>query len=273
MIFFIHIPKTGGTTILDILRKQVYFNQFKRIHSIYSPHPKKFLRNIPRILDEIKSLSILPKVIGGHFGYGVHQALDTLPRYFTVLRNPIERVVSEYYFTKQRKEHYHHELIVEQQISLQDYIQHSETYYLNNLQTRLISGESYSSGDQITEEIFRKAIENLYDFEVIGITEQMLETISLFYLAFGWQKLPYYLTSNINVHRPPTEKISQKTISFIEDRENYDIRLYDKAQIIFRNRVNENLESLNDIKYKIMNAPFYYKIYLRILKKWNDLLF
>ena len=47
-------------------------------------------------LDRIRYLS-------GHVPFGVHRVFDRPARYITVLRNPVERVVSSFYFQKQIK--------------------------------------------------------------------------------------------------------------------------------------------------------------------------
>lgn len=262
---FIHIPKTGGTTIVDTLSRQILFNKFQRLTPTRFTHPRDFLDSVENLLEKVISDS-KADVVGGHFGFAAHPKLSDPSEYFTVLRDPIERVISEYYFIK-NKGMYYQQLIESENLGLEEYIHHPETFYLNNLQTRLISGVRYESGEEVTKEMYDLALENLKKFEVFGITENMGSTLALFYLVLGWKRIPYYLKSNINSQRPKRENISQQEIDSIRERDKYDVMLYHEAKSIFDSLIMERAGEIGEIQGRIMKPHTIYKLYLKILAR------
>lgn len=265
---FIHIPKTGGTTMVNTLSKQILFNRFKRLNPTRTTHPKDFLDSVEGLLEDVVSSSKFD-VVGGHFGFAAHPKLMDASQYFTVLRDPIERVISEYYYMK-HKGMYYQGLIEKENLSLTKYVSHPETFYLNNLQTRLISGVSFESGDTVTESTYKLALENLSKFKVFGLTEQMDSTLALFYIILNWNHLPYYQRSNANEKRPNTEHISQHEIDVIREREKYDILLYEKAKQIFQRRLIDNGQEINQVIGRIQNPGKFHTFYLKVLNKLRN---
>ncbi|MFY0601378.1 MAG: sulfotransferase family 2 domain-containing protein [Cyclobacteriaceae bacterium] len=264
---FIHIPKTGGTTIVHTLSRQILYNRFQRLNPTRFTHPKDFLEKVEGLLENVITSSHKIEVVGGHFGFAAHPKLSDPSQHFTVLRDPIERVISEYYYMKHKGMYYQH-LINNENLDLEDYIHHPEISYLNNLQTRLVAGESYQSGDIVTEVVYSKALKNLKKFQVFGLTEQMSDTLALFYLTLGWKRLPYYLEANINDKRPRKEDVSEKAIMSIKEREKYDIMLYKEAKEIFNSKLMEREEEINRVIVRILKPSYIYKFYLKALNKF-----
>lgn len=262
---FIHIPKTGGTTIVGTLSRQVLFNKYRRLNPTKSTHPRDFLDGVEELLEEVISESNVD-VVGGHFGFAAHPKLTDPSKHFTVLREPIDRVISEYYYMKY-KGMYYQNLIESENLSLEEYIHHPETFYLNNLQTRLISGVSYQSGEEVTGEMYDMALENLKKFNVFGITEDMGNTLALFYIVLGWKRMPYYMESNVNDQRPKRESISQQEVDLISARDKYDVMLYHEAKSIFDSMIQERAEQIDEIQGRIMKPNPIYKIYLKVLNR------
>ncbi|WP_020526736.1 sulfotransferase family 2 domain-containing protein [Flexithrix dorotheae] len=266
MKVFIHIPKTAGTTMIDILSRQIYFKKFRRVNPTRNTHPKEFLSKVEGLLDKELLAQENFEIIGGHFGFKAHPELSNPEDHFTILRDPVERVISEYYFMKY-KGMYYQDLIEGENLSLLDYLHHPETTYLNNLQTRLISGEKYETGELVTQEMYEKALSHLEAFKAIGITENMKDSIALFYQKFGWKRIPYYLTSNSNEQKTHRTEIPESTIKAIEEREKFDIQLYQQALEIFQKEVDKQQSKLKIIKKQMGNQGITYKIYLKILSK------
>jgi len=262
---FIHIPKTGGTTIVDTLSRQILFNKYQRLNPTRTTHPKKFLDGVEDLLEKVISED-KTEVVGGHFGFAAHPKLTDPSEYFTVLRDPIERVISEYYFMKY-KGMFYQDLIESENLGLEEYIHHPETFYLNNLQTRLISGVGYESGEEVTRVIYDQALENLRKFKVFGITEDMGSTLALFYMVLEWKRVPYYLKSNVNDQRPKRESISKEETDAIRERDKYDVMLYQEAKSMFDSMVTEKATQIDSIKGRIMKPSTIYKLYLKVLNR------
>lgn len=83
-IFFTHLPKTGGTSLEKTLFRKVFSTE-----EIYQP------RGYWAMLSDQRSF----RYLGGHRPYGVHLLSTQVssPRYYTMLRDPVERAISFYY--------------------------------------------------------------------------------------------------------------------------------------------------------------------------------
>src|SRR5881628_2608535 len=109
---FLHIPKTAGVSVRWALRRQ--YRETGYLHlalpdpSEVSPSPIAdtiSLEGAKRRLADSRSEPF--GVVFGHMPFGIHEALTRPVRYFTMVRNPVERVVSQYYFVTTRQHALH----------------------------------------------------------------------------------------------------------------------------------------------------------------------
>jgi len=278
MLYYIHIPKTAGTSVVRIFENQIYRSKFKRINPTRDIHPKEFLKNAP---DYIKAFSYkeLSKIelIAGHFNHGIHMTINETFSYLVILRNPVERVISEYYYMKDMG-FFHQSVIKEESLSLEGYLYHKDTYYLNNLQTRMMSGTSYEKGDELNENNYNVALKNMRNMQIVGLAENLPQTLALFYLMLKWPRVPLIKHVNKNQVRPDTHLIRKETINRIKEREQFDMRLYKEAEKIFQNAIKNYGEKVEKLTNRIVNPPYLYRFYMhslegieRIKRKFNTI--
>lgn len=92
LYIFVHIPKTGGTTLVKTISKNL---KKENVLNISSEKIYNEVRNIPRYRRE------KIKFIHGHFvKFGIHKYFKRPYRYITIFRNPQTRIVSIYNYFK-----------------------------------------------------------------------------------------------------------------------------------------------------------------------------
>src|SRR5215831_12159156 len=113
-LVFLHIPKAGGTTMSRILERQYclagsYWTEWNR------PSLQAFMELPQQHRAKIR-------LVYGHLGFGVHEFLPRPARYLTLLRDPIERAISHYYFIRRTPRHPIYREVMSQRMTLLDYI-------------------------------------------------------------------------------------------------------------------------------------------------------
>ncbi len=222
---FLHVPKTAGTTLRAIIERQYAPEEVYTVYDGAEDHHSQ---------EELKALSPEAqksiKAYCGHVSFGVHRHLEQRPRYVTILRDPVERVIS----------YYHHVMTLiprwkSQPISLVKFIQGRKDIQVDNLQTRLLSGvEKPFNG--CSDDMLWKAIENIEtQFHFVGLSEQFDESLQFIAEHFGWES-PYYVRENEGINRPPRDYYSELEMNVVRNHNRLDAILvsYVKKSLLRR---------------------------------------
>jgi hypothetical protein len=220
-LIFLHIPKTAGTTLNRIIEWQ------------YSPF-EIFTMDPYRIRATPERLKRLPerrrrrlRMVRGHMLYGVHEYLPQGASYFTMLRDPVARAISTYYFILRRPLNPLHRKVKGERLGIEDCIRMFPQRH--NLQCRLIAGikDVSSTGDQ---RLLDMAKENLLkSFSVVGICERFEESLMLMATTFDWE-IPFYKNCKVSKTRP---QINSGTVEMIRDHNRLDVELYEFSKGLF----------------------------------------
>ncbi|ACB53904.1 unknown [Crocosphaera subtropica ATCC 51142] len=225
-VIFLHIHKTGGRTLEDILKKQ-YDPQkilstdnlkWRQSHETLSQYSPAELENI--------------KLIKGHMYFGIHNILLQPFTYITILRDPIERVLSLYCYIRDEPKNPQHKELIEKGMNLEQFLCSGIAKTAENGQTRILSGIQ-AENKPCSDEMFKLAKENLSKyFSVVGLTEQFDETLILLKRLLGYN-IPIYSTKNKNKRRLSIDDISAKERKMIEQYNSFDLQLYEYAYQLF----------------------------------------
>jgi hypothetical protein len=231
-VIFLHIPKTAGSTLNGIID-----HQFKRT-ATFTRHPH-FSQEFN---DEFKKLSEAQRerirLVKGHMFFGLHEFLPQPAAYITMLRDPVDRIISYYYHTVRHPNYEKvYNNVVSRHMSLKDFASCGLTDSFENGQTRLLSG--VQEGDT-AKEILERAKKNLQEhFAVVGLTERFDETLILLKRILGWRNI-FYTKLNVGMNRSKKkEDIPKETLSIIEKYNELDIELYRYAQERFEEQIRQ----------------------------------
>jgi len=264
-LIFLHIPKAGGSTIHKILEKNY---KKDRIYNIkVNPSLQKNIEDFIK-MENFKKNNF--DLIKGHMSFGLHKYISKQCIYFSIVRNPIDRVVSGYYYVLKNKEHYIWKRHKKNKLSLNDYLNKDLTLEVDNLMTRTFSGMQITDHDnynEVTDLDFKLAINNIRNnFALVGIMERFDETILLMKNILGIKKIMYYKV-NVNKKRKRNEKLNNKIIDKIISLNKYDIRLYEFILNEFQTKIRKCEIIERDImKYRLKNFLYsnLYKIPLNL---------
>jgi Galactose-3-O-sulfotransferase len=257
-IIFVHLPKCGGTTLNRLIEWEYPPTR------VFSIDPSFFRWSYQRLLKTPAARLARMKIIQGHMPFGVHRMLPQRSTYITLLRDPVDRGISEYYYALSRVVHPQHRMM--KHLTLDKYVE--MTPYAN-VQTKLLAGE-YSGYDflagECNEETLERAKQNLAEhFALVGLTENFDETLALAKIKFGWQ-IPMYVNFNATRGRPSKRSVPFDIRNTISERYSYDVRLYEYAVALFNqnlshdsSRVQEELKTIRAAKSLTVAGSYYFR--------------
>ena len=182
---FVHIQKTAGTSIIDLIR-QHYQQKYVMSHGDYLAgvdHAR--FKNDSWIDEQLISKFHNVSFLSGHFGYDFARLFMPERYSFTFLRDPVERVLSFYYFCRNQDPNEYEIYRLCQQLSLDEFLkkglEHSEVnaHIWNNQVWQLACGfgnpENRGLSSFGPEELLDRAIKHLDRFSYVGFTETFEE--------------------------------------------------------------------------------------------------
>lgn len=216
-----HIPKTGGNTFRAHLKEVfgddicfVYTSQWRFV-DVYTPTPMvRFYRGLRALRSKFRDRSQLrptDRCIHGHFRAESYMDLFPDGLAMTWVRDPVERLLSQYYYWKRRpfREHSICNLLIRNNLSPLEF---AEIEVMRNLQCRYFNTKA------------------LQDFGFVGITEQFDACLDGFYRLVGVQtKRSEARNKNPNKSTNTRYEIDPAVRARIAALNSRDCKLYDEA--------------------------------------------
>lgn len=240
-LIFLHIPKTAGTTLNRIIESQ--YSPF----AIFTIDPYGIRPTVKRLKELPERRRRRLRVVRGHMPFGIHEFLPQGATYITMLREPVARVLSAYYFVLRRPLNPLHRKLKKERLRVEDCLRLFP--HRQNLQCRFIAGIGDAAIDD--ERLLDIAKQNLTtSFSVVGICERFEESLILISKRFGWE-IPFYENQRVLKNRPAVEP---HLADLIKEHNRLDIELYDFGKNLFEQAlrkqeaaVRESLTSLRTI--------------------------
>jgi len=249
-VIFMHLHRTGGTTFLKLL-DDIYNSE-----ETYTIEGKRFVqsaREFSQLPDEQRKEY---RLIKGHQFWGLHRFCPNGAKYITILRQPLERVLSQYYW------HLRPEcpFAIPPGMMLDEFLESGSFISTDNGMTRFIAGkdrEDVAYG-KCSPDVLALAKNNLqYYFLAVGITERYDESLISFKRLLGWEKFPFYLKKNVCCQKPSHPILSKWEDEALLKYNHYDIEIYEFAKKLFADSIGEMGESFQSelALFKRLNNP------------------
>ncbi len=236
-LIFLHLPKTAGVTLNTIIERHFPSDAVYRIN-IGNETFGAFFKLTEHERGNIGYLT-------GHAPFGLHRWLPRPATYITLLRDPVERVLSEYFFIRLYPEHPLHHQFHSENVSLDDYVEAHEF----NLMTRWLCGffdgdKTWAGVHDMPPEAYEAASQtarhNLTThFSLVGLTEHFDQFMLLIRRLFGWQDI-FYVKQNVTASRPSIAELPPQTIARIQELNKFDIELYEFGRRIFESQLRKH---------------------------------
>lgn len=224
LIVFLHISKTAGSSFLLTLQKNF---------------DESFMYNITdeaTFEAECESKLLLErlKLITGHGSF--HLRIDQKTKrdccYITILRDPLDRLVSLYYYLLSIADVSEAgKMMVETKMTLKEFVQYKENQVTDNSMLRMlcnIEGKTAKWGE-CTEQMLEDAKHNLiHYFDFVGFTDEFADFSHQLCNFFNWEEAKE--KSNVNNERRSTAELDPEIVSLIKEVNRFDFALYDFAK-------------------------------------------
>lgn len=223
--FFIHVPKTAGTTFKRLIEGE--FEQSKIFPNLDIVKRNNGL--YPTIGQLLASDygSESTKMFLGHFPFASKSLFVNEPKKLIILRDPVQRSISNIFHMKNNDKRLKG-LSPEQIYTRGKWsFQNLQVRYLTD--SKIASDMLFTTDKSINRKMVNAAIENLKSCEFVGLSEEMERTVALANKMFGWSlKNPGIINK-----AKSSKEISEALKSRIEKDNQPEYLLYRRAKIRF----------------------------------------
>ncbi|MFZ0616822.1 MAG: DUF4214 domain-containing protein [Chthoniobacterales bacterium] len=257
-IIFLHLPKTGGTTLHHLLVEgrsdgEICPERHNGLHAFTAGELAKY------------------RVFSGHFDHPSTELIPGRKAVITMFREPVARLVSLYHFQKS-----HRDEVIERDglriarlardhsmaefFALEEIRSHPT---INNAMTRILSERvplwRWEAGSQYSGPLqppnLEVALKNLKGLRAFGIIEQYDESIRVMFDKLGLpipQEIPRKMVLDKIMEEDPgleiieKEPVTQELRDLLEELTEVDARLYARATALFMHKLIEGMRMAED---------------------------
>ena len=228
-MLFMHIPKTGGSSLRDSLN-QVYPRSEQL--QLYDS-PDKGIIHADDFPDLSEAERARPRLIMGHFYYGLHEHVPRPSRYLTIIRDPVDRVASLYHHYRrvaelrpQSRAGREGQSILEEGMSLEEWGFGLERVEIDNEILRRITGRPAIGFGLCPDDMLSEALEHVEQrFVRVLVLEQMDRSMRALDADLG-KHIPTPGFVNVNERRAPEGDVDSGVVRRLRELNRLDSAFY-----------------------------------------------
>lgn len=225
LLVFSHIPKTGGSTLQQVIRDNHPGAEFLHVLLPFGRHTevKRAYRELVGSMTADERSRVIAAV--GHGAGYLVDALGRPTRMITMIRDPVDRVLSWFYYTRVRRPESVRELF---EVS-------DPRVELCNGQARIVLAPDFdtqelvkSQGPPPDADVWRIRLFGLLaDRYVVGLQGAYQASLERFAKAFGWTEAEVKRSGKVNERRPRRLELDEETVELIRAYNWLDQEVYE----------------------------------------------
>lgn len=252
--FFLHIPKSAGTSFGAFVGARFAPEKSLALRGVLAARHEVLLADPDRYL-----------LVQGHVPYDMHRIFRTRPFVFTILREPVERAISAYFYLRQLAARpvagqdaaapWVAAAAAAGRTSLRDFVRTDPVLaarHIGNIQVLLLSRNwtpQYLSmlttlSPDTTPAHLDRARENLVACDCFGLTERMPETIEMLSYTLRSEMLGYPGWANRTAVRAQLSELDSEELALLRAMTEHDQALYRFGVDLFEQRRRDMLRRL-----------------------------
>lgn len=240
-LYFLHIPKTAGTTLRTFLESRFLVDEI-------CPH-LKLNAMLPHSAAELSRY----RLFCGHHGLYIRNLLRTEPVMMTVLRDPLQRTISHFRHLQGNKADWLHEKV--KSMTFSEFVMSDDgVAELLNFQTRYLVFEDIRDdyfghsalrqssmrelrGKYTAHSLAGEAKALLDRMAFVGIQEQFGDLLWLLSYTFGWPAAKHFPSFNASKVAFDAEQLTDEVTARVRELTEIDQDVYEHAAELFRSRL------------------------------------
>ncbi len=223
---FDHLPKTAGTSVIAAL--ECGLSQSGGLSEVPCPHHVAVRRAGTR------------RFLAGHLWFFPGESLAPGWFYATILRDPIDRFLSQYYFYRsQRVVTGNPDVLAAQSCTLPEFLANARLDHLStNFQARHFAMRMSEAPERLSEqELFEAAVASLREYDLVGVFADVQGFVDAYCDGIG---IPRQLVPHVNATalRPSLHEAPESVLELLRERNAVDLALctWAREQLLMQRR-------------------------------------